>query len=696
MAFPIVEATAESSTNTAGTSHIVNLPANIKPGDILLVFMALGSTAATINALAGWSEVVDAGVANGTVILCRTADGTEGATVTFTSSANTRDATITYRISNAMDVADQLPQISTVATGTSTGPDPGTCTPTGSKEYLWIAQFSNAGEEADDDTWANTAPSGYSGLLQKACGIAGSNLGGMCATAHRSIFGSSENPGAFNQDASLAWRAFTVAVHPLPPVGTYRIADSIYQLILGIGGLRKMLKIPFMPPAEAFEYTDSATAYLDLQSSGTELAEFVDTVTVSFDLQSSGTELQEAVDSAEVYLDLQSSGTETLEHETLDSAEIYLDLQSSGTELQEAVDSAQAYVDMQPASVELAEFTDTAEVYFDLQASGTEEIFTPIATVQPTRIPPFMLRVPFGLLQRRFPLSPIQGVPVIEDSATVYLDITITSTDIADVVETTTVPLDLQSSGTDLLDVVDLAEIYLDLQATSVEAADFVDSDSIYVDLFAYVVEEYPVVYFDLESSGTEIHEGAGPQDYLDSATVGLLLTSSAVEFTEFIDSATIPFDLVSSGTDAADFVDTPVVVFDLQALGTESITAIELAEVYLDLLVAGADIQEFAENATAYLDLLPTTTDIAQFVDATTIILTITPTGVEDFAIIDAAQVYLDIQPGVIFVQVDFSLEIVGYQLRWSVKIPVTRWEVVGLILQWALLETRRTTWRS
>ena len=216
---PLVRTENESATATAGTSHVVNLPSGIVAGDLILVLMNVGSTAATINALTGWTELLDEGVASGLYIAYRLADGTEGATITLTSSASTRDATITLRIANAQDPAVQAPQIGTTATGTSVSPDPPNVTPTGgAKDYLAVALFGNAGEEADDDTWANTPPANYlpSPPFQKACGTTGVNLGGVIAAAYRSFNASAEDPGTFNQDASLAWRAQTIIVHPLP------------------------------------------------------------------------------------------------------------------------------------------------------------------------------------------------------------------------------------------------------------------------------------------------------------------------------------------------------------------------------------------------------------------------------------------------------------------------------------------------
>ena len=74
-----------------------------------------------------------------------------------------------------------------------------------------------AGEEADDDTWGNTPPTNYtpSPPRQKACGTAGTNLGGLILAAERALTtGSAENPGTFGVDVSAGWRAQTIMIHP--------------------------------------------------------------------------------------------------------------------------------------------------------------------------------------------------------------------------------------------------------------------------------------------------------------------------------------------------------------------------------------------------------------------------------------------------------------------------------------------------
>jgi hypothetical protein len=216
VASPVVQDVAETAVSTAGTSHAITLPAGIAASDLVLIIMDIGSTAATLNALTDWTEDLDENLANGLKILRYTGTGVPS-NPTFTSSAATRSASLAYRISGAdKSVA---PQIATTATGTSATPDPPSITPTGgvSDDYLSIAFYGAAGEEADDDTWSDTPPTNWtpSPPRQKACGVAGTNLGGMIAAAERQITtGSAIDPGTFAKDVSAAWRAQHILIHP--------------------------------------------------------------------------------------------------------------------------------------------------------------------------------------------------------------------------------------------------------------------------------------------------------------------------------------------------------------------------------------------------------------------------------------------------------------------------------------------------
>ncbi len=215
MAFPVVESTATSSTSTAGTNHVVVLPSGIAAGDLILILMDIGSTAASLNAHGSYTELLDENQANGLKILYRQATGGE-TNPTFVSSASTRDATITLRISGAEDPATQPPQIGTTATATNSSPNPPSLTPTGgAKDYLWIAMMGSPGEQADDGTYLVSVPAPYAGnSLQKTCGVAGTNLGGLIAAAWRTANAASEDPGVFGVSENAAWRAQTIAVHP--------------------------------------------------------------------------------------------------------------------------------------------------------------------------------------------------------------------------------------------------------------------------------------------------------------------------------------------------------------------------------------------------------------------------------------------------------------------------------------------------
>lgn len=218
MAFPsIVGTPAESATTTAGTSHVVNLPSGAS-GNLFLLVMGKGTTSATINALTGWTELVDENQASGAFCAWHRCDGTEGATTTFTSSASTKSATIVYEITG--DSTGQAPQISAVASASTDAPNPNTVTPTGgAKDYLWITWFvmGAANEEADDDTWVNNAATNYGSLLQKTSGTAGVNVGAAVAACHRTNNAASEDAAwpAGSTDQTITWRSFTVAVHPL-------------------------------------------------------------------------------------------------------------------------------------------------------------------------------------------------------------------------------------------------------------------------------------------------------------------------------------------------------------------------------------------------------------------------------------------------------------------------------------------------
>ncbi len=227
MASPVVAQVVEGTNATATNSHFISYPTAVA-GELWILILDKGSTAATMNAHGDWTELLDENLANGLYIAWHKATGSEGANASpnIGSSAITRSAYMVYRITGAADPTVTPPAIGTTSSGTSATPDPpASATPPSSKDYLFITFYGAALEEIDDDTWSDTPPTNYtpSPPRQKACGTAGTNLGGLIAAAERALTtGSADNPGTFAKDVSAAWRAQTILVHPAPvvlPVG---------------------------------------------------------------------------------------------------------------------------------------------------------------------------------------------------------------------------------------------------------------------------------------------------------------------------------------------------------------------------------------------------------------------------------------------------------------------------------------------
>lgn len=142
MAFPSIAATATSAVSTNETSHAINLPSGIVSGQTLSVFVRFAA-AVTITWPSGWTVLfADQSDASDdtTAKAWRKADGTEGATITLTTSASCRSTALAWRVADAADPTVSPPVYGTIVTGTSTAPDPGSITPVGgAKDYLFLA-----------------------------------------------------------------------------------------------------------------------------------------------------------------------------------------------------------------------------------------------------------------------------------------------------------------------------------------------------------------------------------------------------------------------------------------------------------------------------------------------------------------------------------------------------------------------------
>lgn len=214
MAFPVVDGTATTNGTTATATPVVNLPAGIGVGNTVIVLVRV-AVAGVIGWPAGWTELFDASsdaADDQMAAAWRKADGTEGATITL-SSGNGKFAAIAYDISTAEDPTVQAPQLSTVATGTGTTPDPTTCTPTGgAKDYLWLWI---GGWENEQTSPPTGTPTNFTDSLGADSGIAGAvTTNCRVASARRSLNAASLDAGSWTISVSDDWTAYLLAVHP--------------------------------------------------------------------------------------------------------------------------------------------------------------------------------------------------------------------------------------------------------------------------------------------------------------------------------------------------------------------------------------------------------------------------------------------------------------------------------------------------
>lgn len=219
MASPADAERATRSTSTAGTSHTVSGKTTSTPsaGDtLIIVFRA--ATACTTTWPAGYDtflvhDATDDASDDVVTIVVRKATGSESTTITVTSSVSTKMAAVTYWITGAADPTVTSPEISTVATGNSVNPDPGSRSVTGGpKDILALALDTHAGEQTSTVTY----PTNYVNTGQITSGS-----GGAVATNCQINFcsrqvsaASSEDPSAFTISGAQDWAAYTIVVHP--------------------------------------------------------------------------------------------------------------------------------------------------------------------------------------------------------------------------------------------------------------------------------------------------------------------------------------------------------------------------------------------------------------------------------------------------------------------------------------------------
>lgn len=195
------------------------MPATVQPGDVLFVVYRC-ALAGAIGWPAGWNEMFDASADaadDQMAAAWKRAEGIEGGTtIQLTKGSGGKGSAIAYSIMDSADPLIRPPELSTVATGTSTAPNATTCTPTGgAKDYLWLTFTGREGEA----TLPPTYPTNYSVAQLTAdsgtAGAVGTNVrvSGAIRTNNNAA---SEDAGAWTFSDAEDWTAYTIAFHPPP------------------------------------------------------------------------------------------------------------------------------------------------------------------------------------------------------------------------------------------------------------------------------------------------------------------------------------------------------------------------------------------------------------------------------------------------------------------------------------------------
>lgn len=224
MAFPVIEATAVGFEESTDSSYACPLPADIQPGDMLLIFVA-GWTSGADSAQStpsGWTQLFQVnnnGRLESFACFYKIATGSEGSSVTISQNAGTFNVSTAYRITGYGG-----PPEAATATGTSSNPNAPSLSPSwGRHDNLWIA----ATGIVNSSVIPQSAPSGYSDLLQQVSNFFGNQDTPRIASAVREAEADTEDPGPFGATAGT-WTAATVAIPGVPeePTGKFPKVES--------------------------------------------------------------------------------------------------------------------------------------------------------------------------------------------------------------------------------------------------------------------------------------------------------------------------------------------------------------------------------------------------------------------------------------------------------------------------------------
>lgn len=237
MAFPQVGEITVTQFGVDATAHLVNMPAAVDAGDLLICLFSNDNSARYPATPAGWT-LLWSGTTGSTSFsaFAKDADGTEdGTTVDFVTSSSEMAVAHVYRITAAswLGTLGTDVVVGTPATGTNVNPNPPSVTPGWTDDTLWIACFGG-----NNDNTVSAFPTNYTNTTSHNSG--GGTGGCTLGSCRRELNAGSDDPGFFTFSESTGWVANTIAIRPAAVAGGGDARGAITtrrnRLLLKLGG----------------------------------------------------------------------------------------------------------------------------------------------------------------------------------------------------------------------------------------------------------------------------------------------------------------------------------------------------------------------------------------------------------------------------------------------------------------------------
>ena len=230
MAFPTVESITETGFATATTAHLVDFPATVNAGDLMILIAA--SDNATIQTTpAGWT-LLDKRTPNNQVyggVYALDAAGTEdGGTIDVVTAAAEEMSAHMYRITGWKGSIATDVDISTFveeATGTD-APNPASVTAGGgSDDNLWIVAVCSG----DDDESVQTYSTNYGNGVSVSSGSVTASAQPRSHSCRRELTAASDDADAWLLTGAEQWLAWTIVVAPAAAADNQMMNKMMYE-----------------------------------------------------------------------------------------------------------------------------------------------------------------------------------------------------------------------------------------------------------------------------------------------------------------------------------------------------------------------------------------------------------------------------------------------------------------------------------